>query len=89
MLYKFEKYYLSLAIYKVVHIIKKFLSYRLGRYFAIAIWFFTSIMITGFIIAYFFIGVNVFLEKIHLEKYRIEEINFMNSKLDLKPFFKK
>ncbi|MDP2637662.1 MAG: hypothetical protein Q8P26_01210 [Candidatus Levybacteria bacterium] len=88
-LYNFEKYYLFLAQYKIYLFFKKVWGNIAGRYFLIFIWVMTSVMISGILIAYFFTGVNVFLENVHLEKYRIEEVNFMNSKLDLKQFYNK
>ncbi len=88
-LYDFEKYYLSLIAYKALLFSKKVFSYKLAQYLGIAVWFFASIMVTGLIILHFFIGVNVFLEKVHLEKYRIEKIPGINSDLDLRPYFKK
>lgn len=88
-LYDFEKYYLWLFAYKILVFLKKVFSYKIAQYLGIAVWFFGTVMITVFLIAHFFIGVNVFLEKIHLEKYRIEEINFNHSTLDLKQFYSK
>ena len=88
MLYKFEKYYLLLIAHKIINFLEKIFRYQIVQLIAGGALLMLGLMITVMIFAYFFIGVNVFLEKIHLEKYRIEEINFMNSKLDLKPFFK-
>lgn len=88
-LYDFEKYYLWLFAYKILVFLKKVFSYKIAQYLGIAVWFFGTVMITVFLIAHFFIGVNVFLEKIHLEKYRIEKIPIMKSEFDLRPYFKK
>ncbi|MDO8583531.1 MAG: hypothetical protein Q7R51_03290 [bacterium] len=88
-LYNFERYYLSLFAFKILLFLKKLFSYKIAQYIGIAFWFFGTVIITVSVILYFFMGINVFLEKIHLEKYRIEEINFMHSKLDLRPFFSK
>lgn len=89
MLYKFEKYYLSLILYKLFIITNKLLSYSLIRYTVIAVVFIVYITITVSIIVYFFIGVDAFLTMIHLEKFRITELPFFSTTIDLKPFLKK
>ncbi len=89
MLYQFEKYYLRLVLYKIFLITSKLLSYALVRYLVIAVAFIVWISIVVMIIAYLFIGVNTFLEMIHLERFRIEEVPLFSTTVDLRPFFKK
>lgn len=89
-LYDFEKYYIALAINKIFIFLNKVWSHKILIYLIIAIisivW--MGIVLIGFI--YFFIGVNSFLEIIHLEQFRIESFHFLSSsQIDLKPFFKK
>lgn len=88
-LYNFEKYYLSLALGKILDFIEKVFRYKLARELGVAVWFLAILIITIFLITYFFIGVNVLLKKIHLENYRIEKISIMNSTFNLRPYFKK
>lgn len=88
-LYDFEKYYLRLALYKTLLFINQVFKYKLAQYIGMAVLFFGSVMVTGLIVIYFFLGVNVFLEKIHLEKYRIEKITIIKSDFDLRPYYKR
>ncbi len=89
MLYKFEKYYLSLARYKIFLFIKDILDDSAGRTLVIIGGTLAIISLAFFAIIYSFIGVNAFLEKVHLEKYRIEKIPIMKSEFDLRPYFNK
>lgn len=88
-LYEFEKYYFRLARYKILIFIKEVLEDKGARTIIIIVGTLAIFMIAISTIIYFFIGVNTFLEKVHLEKYRIEKIPIMKSEFDLRPYFKK
>lgn len=88
-LYNFEKYYLRLALYKIFVFIDKVFSYKLARYFGFFILYITSLSIAGIIMVYFVLGVNRFLDNIHLGQYKIMEFPLMQTKVDLRPFYKK
>ena len=88
-MYKFEKYYLSLVLYKLFIITNKLLSHALIRYAVLAVVLIVYITIAASVVVYFFIGVNAFLTIIHLEQFRITEIPLLNSTIDLKSFLKK
>ena len=86
-LYNFEKYYLYLILYKIYSFLNKLYSNIFGRILIFALVYLIGITIAVMITAYFFIGVNVFLEKVHLKQYRIEKVTFMHETLDLKQFY--
>lgn len=88
-LYDFEKHFLWLVLYKIYCFFKEVWEDKGGRTILIIVWFFGALIIAVVAIIYFFVGVNVFLEKVHLEKYRIEKIPIMKSEFDLRPYFKK
>lgn len=88
-LYEFEKYYLRLFLFKVLSTVSKILNNKIGLTIVTIIIFFMSYIIAVTMLVYFVLGVNVFLEKVHLEKYRIEKITFMTSEIDLKDFYQK
>lgn len=88
-LYKFEKYYLQLARYKILMFIKEVLNNDTASTIIMIVGTLVIFMIMFFLFVYSLIGVNVFLEKVHLEKYRIEKIPLGDQGFDLKPYFKK
>jgi len=99
MLYKFEKYYLHLARYKMFSLLAKIVSFlekawknKIGK-IVLTILFYVLALLWIFVVfsalIYSVIGFNVFLEKAHLEQFRIEKIPFMKSELDLKQFYSK
>lgn len=87
-LYNFEKYYLRLALYKIFVFLDKVFSYKLARYLGIFIFYIVILSIVGIIFVYFFLGFNLFLDKIHLGQYKIMEFQLMQAKVDLRPFYK-
>lgn len=88
-LYEFEKYYLRLTLYHVHTFFARIWKNKLGRYLLIGSWFFVAYAFAMIVIVYFLIGANVFLEKVHLEKYRVDKFTFMHSEFDLRPYYKK
>jgi len=96
-LYEFEKYYLHLIRYKFFLVLTKSFSFfekiwknQIGKvvltillYILALLW----ICVVFLILIHFVIGVNVFLEKVHLKQYRIEKIPIMKSEFDLRPYF--
>jgi len=88
-LYNFEKYYLRLALHKTFLFLDKIFKYKIAQYLGFFILFIVCLMFTAIIMVYFFLGVNAFLDKIHLGQYKIMEFQLMQTKVDLKPFYKK
>jgi len=91
-LYKFEKYYLHLAIYKTYSFFEKTWKNKIGKVVLtifLCILALLWIFVVFSVLIYSVIGFNVFLEKVHLEQFRIEKIPGKNSDLDLRPFFSK
>ena len=89
MLYKFEKYYLSLFAYKALLFLKKVFRYKLAQYAGWIIFYILVLSITGIMMIYFFLGFNSLLDKIHLGQYKIMEFPLMQTKVDLKQFYSK
>jgi hypothetical protein len=89
MLYKFEKYYLRLALYKLFLFIDKVFSYKIAQILGIVVGYIVCLSIIGIVFVYFFLGFNSFLDKIHLGQYKIMEFPLMQTKIDLRPFYKK
>ena len=88
-LYDFEKYYLHFALHKIFIYLDKIFKYKVAQYLGIFIMFIVCLTITATIMVYFFLGVNRFLDKIHLGKYKVMEFQLLQTKVDLKPFYKK
>jgi hypothetical protein len=87
--YDFEKYYLRLALHKTFLFIDNVFRYKLARILGIFVLYIVLLSIVGMIFVYFFLGVNAFLDKIHLGQYKIMEFQLMQTKVDLKSFYNK
>lgn len=94
-LYNFEKYYLALAKHKLILFLakvffffEKIWKHPIGRVFLIFVSYITFLTIAGMILVFFFLGFNSFLDKIHLGQYKIMEFPLMQTKVDLREFYK-